>query len=256
MEFIKLVLIIIFVAQIIHAQELDLSFMDPGLPVEERAEILVIASGGAVTLEGIEEHCDAILQIWYPGEQGGNAVADILFGKVSPSGRLPVTFPINETQLPPFEDYSMKGHTYKYMTEEPMFPFGFGLTYSKTELSNLSLSSSKLKKDTKLEAQVEIANNGEYDIEEVVQLYVSPEDISGGLPFTSLKAFKRVDLKKGEKKRVAFSLDPEILKVINEEGEKVWRKGDYKIIIGNSSPGARSIKLGAAVPQEEMITLK
>ncbi|MFC2098726.1 glycoside hydrolase family 3 C-terminal domain-containing protein [Bacteroidota bacterium] len=218
--------------------------------------ILVIASGSPVSLEGIEEHCHAILQIWYPGEQGGNAVADILFGDVSPSGRLPITFPVNVDQLPSYEAYSMKGRTYKYMTEEPMFPFGFGLSYSKTELSNLSLSSSKLKKDTKLEVQVDVMNTGDYDIDEVVQLYVSPTDTTGGLPLTSLKAFKRVALIKGEKKTLAFSLDPESLKVINEEGEKVWRKGDYKIIVGNSSPGELSTRLGATEPQEATITLK
>ncbi|MDW7692454.1 glycoside hydrolase family 3 C-terminal domain-containing protein [Flammeovirgaceae bacterium SG7u.111] len=218
--------------------------------------ILVVASGSPVSLEGIEEDCEAVLQIWYPGEQGGNAVADVLFGDISPSGKLPITFPKNIAQLPPYEDYSMQGRTYKYMTEEPMFPFGFGLTYSTAEISNLTLSAEKLKKTQSLEVQVEIANTGEYDIDEVVQLYVCPTDTTGGIPLKSLKAFERVPLKKGEKKSIGFSLDPESLKVVNEEGEKVWRKGEYKIIVGNSSPGELSVKLGAAVPQEEIITLK
>ncbi|MBD0404336.1 glycoside hydrolase family 3 C-terminal domain-containing protein [Flammeovirga sp. EKP202] len=218
--------------------------------------VLIIASGSPVSLEGIEEHCDAILQVWYPGEQGGNAVADILFGDVSPSGHLPLTFPKNVGQLPDYESYSMKGRTYKYMTEEPLYPFGFGLTYSKTTLSNLRLNSEKLKKNTPLEVQVEVSNSGAYDIEEVVQLYISPSDTTGGLPLQSLKAFERVVLKKGEKKNLKFTLNSESLKIINTEGEKVWRKGKYKITVGNASPGDLSVRLGAAVPQEKGIELK
>ena len=160
--------------------------------------VLVIASGSPVSLEGIEEKCDAILQIWYPGEQGGNAVADVIFGDVSPSGHLPITFPKNIEQLPPYEDYSMQGRTYKYMKEEPMFPFGFGLTYSKTEIADLQLKSTKLKKGSDLVAIVKVSNTGEYDIDEVVQLYVCPKDVNGGIPLKSLKAFKRLALKKGE----------------------------------------------------------
>jgi beta-glucosidase len=218
--------------------------------------ILVIASGSPVSLEGIEEHCEAILQVWYPGEQGGNAVADVLFGNVSPSGHLPVTFPKNVEQLPDYESYSMKGRTYKYMTKEPLYPFGFGLTYSETELSQLSLSASKLKKNTGLSVNVDVANTGNFDIEEVVQLYISPTDTTGGLPLKSLKGFERVALKKGEKKTLTFELTPELLKVINEEGEKVWHKGTYKISVGNASPSNLSIKLGAAEPQEAIIQLK
>ena len=218
--------------------------------------VLVIASGSPVSLEGIEEHCEAILQIWYPGEQGGNAVADVLFGDVSPSGHLPLTFPKNVEQLPPYESYSMKGRTYKYMEEAPMFPFGFGLTYSSTRYSGISLSSSKLKKGNGLEVSVEIENTGEYDIEEVVQVYISPADTSGGLPFTSLKAFRRVPLKKGVKKSVEFSISPESLEIINESGENEWRKGEYRIIIGNSSPGELSTRLGASIPQGAIFNLK
>jgi beta-glucosidase len=218
--------------------------------------ILVIASGGPISLEGIEEHCDAIVQIWYPGEQGGNAVADVLFGKVSPSGKLPVTFPKNVGQLPTYSDYSMKGRTYKYMTEEPMFPFGFGLTYSETSIKNIRLNKTKLRKKDVLEVQVDVANTGNYDIDEVVQLYVSPEDTSGGIPLRSLKSFQRISLKKGESKKVNFSIQPANLKVVNEKGDKVWRKGKYKIVVGNSSPGDLSVKLGASLPQEVMIQLK
>ena len=217
--------------------------------------VLVVASGSPVSLEDIEEDCDAILQIWYPGEQGGNAVADVLFGDISPSGHLPLTFPKNVAQLPAYDDYSMKGRTYKYMIEEPAYPFGFGLSYSKSEFQNLTLSSLKVNRKEKLTITVDIANIGEYDMEEVVQVYISPKDTSGGIPLKSLKAFKRVSLKKDEKKTLTFSLEPENLKVIDTEGKKIWQKGEYTILVGNSSPSDLSVRLGAAVPQESIILL-
>lgn len=218
--------------------------------------VLVIASGSPVSLEGIEEHCDAILQIWYPGEQGGNAVADVLFGKVSPSGHLPLTFPKNVDQLPSYDTYSMKGRTYRYMTEEPLYPFGFGLTYSKTEFSGMELSSTKLKNSESLRVKVNVENSGNFDVSQVVQLYVCPVDTTGGLPINSLKSFARVELKKGEKKTVDFFLSPEQLMFVNEQGNKSWIKGNYKIVVGESSPGELSVKLGAAVPQEALLQLK
>lgn len=218
--------------------------------------VLVIASGSPISLEGIEEHCDAILQIWYPGEQGGNAVADILFGDISPSGKLPITFPKNVKQLPSYNDYSMKGRTYKYMTEEPLYPFGFGLTYSKIEMDNLKLSATKLKKNQSLEVSVDVKNTGDFDVEEVVQLYVSPVDNKLNLPLRTLKGFKRVKLSKGESKSVTFNLSPEDLKVINEQGEKIWSKGKYKIIVGNAAPIKNIVKLGAIKPNQIEILLK
>ena len=236
--------------------ENQIKYVKEIIDVKKGPLVLVIASGGPVSLEGIEEHCDAILQIWYPGEQGGNAVADVLFGKVSPSGRLPITFPKNVEQLPAYDDYSMQGRTYKYMTKEPMFPFGFGLTYSETAFKNMVTSATKLKKNQELNVEVELSNVGDFDIEEVVQLYVCPVEVTGGIPMKSLKAFKRIDLPKGETQKVAFTLSPEELMVVNEEGKKVWRKGDYKIVVGNASPGAFSESLGAAKPQEVVVTLK
>jgi beta-glucosidase len=223
---------------------------------KDKPLILVIASGSAVSLEGIQDGCDAILQMWYPGEQGGNAVADVLFGNVSPSGHLPVTFPKNVAQLPSFDDYSMKGRTYKYMTEEPMFPFGFGLTYSKTELSNLEIASEKIKKNKNLDVKFEVSNVGDFDIEEVVQLYISPINNTENLPLKTLKAFQRISLKKGETKTISFKVTSEELKVINKKGKKVWLKGKYKVIIGNSSPSPLSKKLGAAIPLSKQIQLR
>ena len=176
-------------------------------------------------------------------------MADVLFGDISPSGHLPLTFPKNIEQVPAYENYSMKGRTYKYMTEEPMYPFGFGLTYSKTAISNLKLNASKIKKDMNLEAQVDVSNTGNYDIDEVVQLYICPKDTTGGLPIKSLKAFQRISLKKGETKPISFNVTAEMLKVVNTEGAKVWRKGEYQVVVGNCSPSTIAEKLGAATPQ-------
>lgn len=218
--------------------------------------VLVVASGSPISLEGIEEGCDAILQIWYPGEQGGTAVADVLFGNVSPTGHLPITFPKNVEQLPPYEDYSMKERTYKYMTQVPMFPFGFGLTYSKTEIGKISVEDVTLNKKQSLNVSVEVSNVGNFDIDEVVQLYVNPINPTDGIPLKSLKAFQRISLKLGEKKTLNFQINPDDLMVINTEGKKVWRKGKYNVVVGNASPGDLSKKLGAAFAEEITITLK
>ncbi len=221
--------------------------------------ILVIASGGTVILDDVEEHCDAILQIWYPGEQGGNAVADILFGKVSPSGRLPVTYVKGVDQLPDYASYDMKGRTYKYMTEEPRYPFGFGLSYSKSVFSGLQIANSKLRSGDDLTLSVDVKNTGDYDMDEVVQLYICPESIDpkeGNIPLKSLKAFKRVALKKGESRRVDFTVESDRLKVVDLKGQHKWRKGNYTVVVGASSPSELSIKLGAPVPQSSVITLR
>ena len=130
------------------------------------------------------------------------------------------------------------------------------MTYSQTEFSDLNINNSKLKQKDNLELSIKVLNNGNFDIDEVVQLYISPTEISGGLPFKSLKAFERVHIPKGEYRLINFTLTPEDLKVINEEGKKIWRNGSYKILVGNCSPSERGKKLGAARPQEALITLK
>ena len=218
--------------------------------------VLVVASGSPISLEDIEEGCDAILQIWYPGEQGGTAVADVLFGNVSPTGHLPITFPKNIKQLPPYDDYTMQGRTYKYMSEDPMFPFGFGLTYSKTVFGNLNIANTSLKKQQDLVVSVNVANTGIFDIDEVVQLYISPVNATGGIPLKSLKAFKRITLPKGEETTVNFNINPKELMVVNTNGKKEWRKGNYTVVAGNASPGTLSKTLGASFSNEIILTLK
>ena len=218
--------------------------------------ILVLGTGSPVSLDEIEPYVDAIVLMWYPGEQGGNAVADVIFGDVAPSGHLPITFPKNVEQLPAFDDYSMKGRTYKYMTKEPMYPFGFGLSYTTSEFSNISSNLSKVKKDGDVTISVDVKNNGNVNFEEVIQAYLVPVNVADYLPMFSLKGFERIQLKAGETKTVNFNLTSEDLKQINLEGEKVWMKGTYKIVISNALPSKRSIDLGSAKPIETTIILK
>ncbi|SNR31030.1 beta-glucosidase [Lutibacter agarilyticus] len=218
--------------------------------------ILVIGTGSPVSLEEVEPLVDAVVCMWYPGEQGGNAVADVLFGDVAPSGHLPITFPKNIDQLPAFDDYNMKGRTYKYMTKEPLYPFGFGLSYASSEFSNITSNLNKVKKGEDLSISVDVKNIGSMYFEEVVQAYLVPVNGADYLPIYSLKGFERVQLKVGETKNVHFNLKTEDLKQINLEGEKVWMKGDYKIIISNALPSKRSVDLGSAKPIETIINLK
>ncbi|MFT6994894.1 MAG: beta-glucosidase [Maribacter sp.] len=218
--------------------------------------ILVLGTGSPVSLEEIEPLVDAIILMWYPGEQGGNAVADVLFGDVAPSGHLPITFPKNVEQLPPFNDYSMTGRTYKYMTKEPMYPFGFGLSYTKPIFHNASASTATLKEGQSLSVSVDVKNTGGIKFQEVVQAYLVPVAIADYLPIYSLKAFKRIELKAGETQKIDFNLSTIDFMQVNEEGIKSWMKGNYKIIISNALPSKRSQDLGAAKPVEISIKLK
>lgn len=218
--------------------------------------ILVLGTGSPVSLDEIEPYVDAIVLMWYPGEQGGNAVADVIFGDVAPSGHLPITFPKNVEQLPAFDDYSMKGRTYKYMTKEPMYPFGFGLSYSSLEIKNAVSTETTIKKGKAITVSVDVKNSGNKDYEDVVQMYLVPEDTKDFLPFYALKSFQRIQLNAGETKKVSFELVENDFKQTNLEGEKAWIKGNYKLMVSNALPSQRSTDLGAAKPAEINIRLK
>ncbi|TRX59971.1 glycoside hydrolase family 3 protein [Fulvivirga sp. M361] len=218
--------------------------------------ILVIASGSPVALHELYDLADAILLAWYPGEQGGNAVADILFGDASPSGHLPVTFPRSVDQLPDYTDYNMKGRTYKYMEEEPLFPFGFGLSYTHFTYTDLTLSKKRLKKGDEVTISVNVKNTGKVDSDEVVQLYLVPQNKDSGLARFNLKKFQRINLSSGESKTVSFDLHSSDLLQVNNSGAKAWIKGNYTIAIGNALPSQRSFDLGAAQPVSAKIEFK
>jgi beta-glucosidase len=217
--------------------------------------IAVITGGSPMNLSEVHEIADAVLLAWYPGEEGGNAVADIIFGKVSPSGRLPVTFPKSLDQLPPYEDYTMKGRTYRYMAEEPMYPFGFGLSYGVFSYSALTQSASKIKEGETVEISCDITNEGEYPSIETVQLYITDDNASVDVPLFSLKGVRSVHLNPAERKTVVFNITSEMLELIDAQGDAIIEKGDFTITIAGSLPTERAIELGASKPVRAKLSL-
>ena len=216
--------------------------------------VVVITGGSAIACPEVYEMADALLFAWYPGEQGGNAVGDILFGDAVPSGRLPVTFPMSVEDLPPYEDYAMANRTYRYMEKEPLFPFGFGLSYTRFEYSALKVS--PVQPDGSVSVEVTLANTGNYRGEEVVQLYLTDVAASVAMPKYALKGFQRVALWPGASRRVSFTLTPDMIKIVNEKGERVLEKGDFKVYVGGATPSSRSMALGAAQYAEGKFTVK
>ncbi len=189
--------------------------------------VFVNCSGSAIALEPEAENCDAILQAWYGGEMGGEAVADVLFGDYNPSGKLPVTFYKNDSQLPDFKEYSMKNRTYRYFQQEPLFPFGFGLSYTTFEIGEASLNGDKL--------VVPVKNTGAVEGDEVVQLYVKAEADTDG-PRKALRGFERISLKPGETKNVTFDITKERLEYFDTQSNTMRAvPGNYTLSYGNSS---------------------
>lgn len=208
--------------------------------------ILVLLSGSALAVTWEDEHFPAIIQGWYPGAQGGRAIADILFGEANPEGKLPVTFYRTTEELPDFKDYSMKGRTYRYMENEALYPFGYGLSYSDYEISDVSADSDKISVDTNITVNASITNRGERAGAETVQVYV--KYIGEDVPNCQLKGLKKVMLNPGEIKTVSFTLTPDSFGLYNEEGVKILNSGDYEIYVGTSQPDARSIALTGKTP--------
>lgn len=218
--------------------------------------IAVITGGSPMNLSEVHEIADAVLLSWYPGEEGGNAIADIIFGNTSPSGRLPITFPKSLEQLPDYEDYSMEGRTYRYMTEEPMYPFGYGLSYTSFAYSDPSLSSSKIKKGESTEMTCMVTNLGEVESDEIIQLYITDNESSVTAPLYSLKGTQRIHLLPKESKKVVFTISPEMLELIDEEGQSIIEKGDFTISISGSLPSQRALDLGASKPVQLVLTIE
>ena len=196
--------------------------------------IFVNCSGSSLGLVPETESCDAILQAWYGGESGGQAIADVLFGDYNPSGKLPITFYKNVNQLPGFEDYSMKGRTYRFMSD-PLFPFGFGLSYTNFSIGNAKLGKTAIKNNETVDITIPLTNTGKRNGTEVVQVYVRKmKDIDG--PLKTLKGFKRVDVEAGKSKQVTISLPPSTFEFYDWAQRKVIvASGEYEILYGNSS---------------------
>lgn len=210
--------------------------------------VLVVTGGSPLALGEVEDLVEAILFVWYPGQEGGRAGADVLFGSISPSGKLPVTFPKSLDQLPPFEDYAMVGRTYRYMSQEPLYTFGFGLSYSRFEYTDLILGESAVRAGGKLGVRANVSNVGERAAGEVVQFYLSDLEASATLPICRLVGFERVFLQPGESHTVHLALTPEMMSFFDEQGRLCLETGALLLQVGGCSPGERGLDLGAPTP--------
>ncbi len=198
--------------------------------------VVVLMNGSALGVNWEKAHADAILEAWYSGEEGGAAIAETLKGKNNPGGRLPVTFYTDVHQLPPFEDYSMQGRTYRYFHGEPLWPFGYGLSYTTFRYSGLTLPHLPIDAGDPLNVAVTVTNTGKLDGDEVVQLYLKFPDVPGA-PIRALRGFQRVHLRAGASRRVEFHLRPRDLSLVTETGDIIVARGQYTVSVGGGQPG-------------------
>lgn len=215
--------------------------------------ILVLLTGSAMAVTWEDENLDAIVQGWYPGAQGGAAIARILFGDANPEGRLPVTFYRTAEELPAFEDYSMKGRTYRYMKQDALYPFGYGLSYTDYTYADAALVSDDIRGEKGVVLQVQVTNAGAVDGIETVQVYVGLEREDA--PNPQLKKIVKVPLAAGETKRIEAVLPREAFMLYDEKGEHVLNPGTYHIYVGGSQPDARSRELTKKEVSHLQITL-
>jgi beta-glucosidase len=201
--------------------------------------ILVLMNGSALALQGDEQKASAILEAWYPGEFGGTAIAETLFGENNPSGRLPLTFFAGTGQLPAFDDYSMKERTYRYFSGTPLYPFGYGLSYTRFRYSNGSLSSSTLRAGEALEVSVQVENVGDRAGDETVEFYLIPKAIPAA-PIRWLAGFEKVHLMKGETRAIRLLIDPRHLSLVDADGSRSVQPGEYELYVGGSQPSTQS----------------
>jgi beta-glucosidase len=207
--------------------------------------VVVVCAGSPLILDEIADAADALVYAWYPGEKGGLAVANVLFGDVSPSGKLPITFPKSVEDIPAFENYDMAGRTYRFMEKTPMYPFGYGLSYNNFEISDVKLDKAKIRKSENNKLSLTLKNNGNTKADEVLQLYVSLKDKKLSVPISELKSFKRVCVEGGKSENIEFEIPASYFTYVDVNGETKNFRGKAEITIGNSSPGVRSAELGA-----------
>jgi beta-glucosidase len=199
--------------------------------------IVVLMNGSALSVNWAKDHANAILESWYAGEEGGAAIAETISGKNNPAGRLPVTFYTGVNQLPPFEDYAMKNRTYRYFDGTPLYPFGYGLSYTTFSFSDLKLSTSALNAGDSLNVEATVTNKGKIPGDEVAELYLSFPKVPGA-PNIALRGFQRVHLDPGASQKVQFTLDPRDLSIVTESGTPTVAEGDYVLYIGGGQPHA------------------
>src|SRR5439155_17038912 len=211
-------------------QELLESVAATGKPL-----IVVLTNGSALAVNWAQEHAAAILEAWYPGEEGGAAVADVLSGEFNPAGRLPVTFYQSVAQLPPFGNYSMAGRTYRYFTETPLYPFGYGLSFSSFAYSDVKVSQAQIAADGTVAVSVRVSNASSIAGDEVVQIYLSHPDVDGA-PIRALAGFQRIHLDGGASKTVEFKLRERDLSVVDEAGVRRIVPGAVDVWVGGGQP--------------------
>ncbi len=227
-----------------HQEELITAISATGKPV-----VVLLVGGSAVTMNNWINKVPAIVDVWYPGEEGGHAIADVLFGDYNPAGRLPITFPVHEAQLPLVYNHKPtgRGDDYNNLSGLPLFPFGYGLSYTSFAYSDIKFEKNDISKTDSTTVLFTIKNTGARDGDEVVQLYIRDLLSSVARPVMELKGFQRIHLKAGESRIVSFSITPELLSMLNLKMEQVVESGDFRIMIGSSS---RDIRL------KETLTVK
>ncbi|MGO8759393.1 MAG: glycoside hydrolase family 3 C-terminal domain-containing protein [Terracidiphilus sp.] len=208
-----------------------------GLAATGKPLVVVLTNGSALAVNWANEHANAILDAWYPGEEGGNAVAQTLAGENNPAGRLPVTFYKSVDQLPPFEDYSMKGRTYRYFTGTPLYPFGYGLSYTTFAYSGLTVPSAAVEAGKPAVVEATVTNTGKRAGDEVAELYLKFPAVAGA-PRIALRGFQRVHLEPGASTKVRFELKPRDLSMVTETGEPIVAGGTYLVSIGGGQPNS------------------
>jgi beta-glucosidase len=213
--------------------------------------ILVLLSGSALSVTWADEHIPAIVQGWYPGAQGGRAIAQVLFGDYSPEGKLPVTFYRTTEELPEFTDYNMANRTYRYMKNEALYPFGYGLSYTDFEISNVAIDSEEVAKGKNVLCTVNIKNTGSMPGAETIQVYVKVKQ--EGTPNPQLKGLKKVYLNPGELKTISIELQDKAFGLYDNEGRLVLHEGEYEVFIGISQPDERSISLTGKKPYKKIM---
>ncbi len=197
--------------------------------------VVVLMNGSALAVNWIHQHANAVLEAWYPGEEGGAAVAETLSGKNNPAGRLPVTFYTGVSQLPNFEDYGMANRTYRYFNGKPLYPFGYGLSYTTFSYSDLSIPTRPVDAGQPLGVEVKVTNTGKVAGDEVVQVYLKFPSVKGA-PLIALRGFQRIHLEGGASQNVHFELKDRDLGMVAEDGSPIVAEGDYTISVGGGQP--------------------
>ena len=215
--------------------------------------VLVLLNGSAVAFNWENEHIPAILETWYPGQAGGTAIADILFGDYNPAGRLPLTFYKSIDQIPAFDDYNMTGKTYRYFKGEPLYEFGFGLSYTTFEYA-LTQAPTEIKAGDHIQLAVNVKNTGKQDGDEIVQLYISLPDSKYPVPIRSLQGFKRIHLKSGEMKEVRFTITPDKMAAFDDNSVAQVRAGRVIVSVGGKQPDIKSIEAKKVVQKTIQVT--